>query len=101
MSLLKIKPVRTKNLGEALSILIRERRELDEFHADISAWGAPSECHSDVNDDAYIQDAIIAAEGIASHVPNDYIQLYDVKIKDLLNEAKNRTTDKFMYTLNY
>lgn len=37
-----------RNLGKALSVLILAEVNEQSLHADVSAWGAPSECHDDV-----------------------------------------------------
>lgn len=39
---------RIQQLGKALSILIMADVCEVSYHADVSAWGAPSECHDDV-----------------------------------------------------
>lgn len=37
--------IRIPNLGAALSRLIVQEAQESFMHADVSAWGAPSECH--------------------------------------------------------
>lgn len=34
-----------RQLGKALGILIRQMEIENAMHADVDAWGAPSECH--------------------------------------------------------
>lgn len=36
------------NLGRVLSIMLRAEVAEMSLHADVDAWGAPSECHGDV-----------------------------------------------------
>lgn len=38
-----------RQYGKALGILWRADRFESEMHADVSAWGAPSECHDSVS----------------------------------------------------
>lgn len=35
-----------QQLGKALSILAQQEAAESFFHADVNAWGAPSECHA-------------------------------------------------------
>lgn len=37
-----------RNLGKALTILARAQATEIAYHADVDAWDAPSECHTDV-----------------------------------------------------
>lgn len=38
-----------RNLGRVLSVLATAEASEIAMHADVSAWGAPSECHRDVS----------------------------------------------------
>ena len=38
-----------KNLGKAISIIARASADEINYHADVSAWGAPGECHDSVS----------------------------------------------------
>jgi hypothetical protein len=49
MSLIKVKKVRINDLGIKLSRFANLEANNILMHEDISAWGAPGECHQDVH----------------------------------------------------
>lgn len=55
------------NLGAVLSVLAMAEVNEEIMHADVSAWGAPSECHADVSrgEDVRMAEAVAQAEAMA------------------------------------
>jgi hypothetical protein len=56
-----------RNLGQALSVVIAQEAAEADAHADVDAFGAPSECHSLVNKHMLRRrlNAIVEAQRIA------------------------------------
>jgi hypothetical protein len=70
-----------RNLGRVLSIVVRAEVDEHSLHADVSAWGAPSECHDDVSrgEERRMQEAVRQAEAEAGK-----------SWEDIVEEAKQR-----------